>query len=519
MDAKSLLEASNVNSAMRTGLSQKQQMLQKLSPQQIQLKKLLQIPTANLEQRIKEELEANPALDEGNDEVRDEFADNQTDERLGEAEDSQDEAYELDDYLNDYIEDDPSSYKLRANNYSADEEDNHVPIAVEQSFHEYLEQQLGLLELTDEKEEAIAHQIIGSIDEDGYLRRDPISIVDDLMFSQNIFASEEEVKRVLQRIQQLDPPGTAARDLQECLLLQLEAKLEQDEEEADEDDQQALRVAHKMLSKYFDGFSKKHYEKLQRQLGIDTDELRAAMDEILKLNPKPASAYSSASSDRAVQYIVPDFIIENQDGELVLTLNQRNAPELHISDHFRHMLQDYGHEKAKGKLSRSQKDAFRFVRQKVESARWFIDAIRQRYETMYKTMYAILQYQYDYFLTGDQKKIRPMILQDVADITGLDVSTVSRVANSKYVQTEFGTRRLKDFFSESMQTNEGEEVSTLQVKKILSEIVAKENKRKPLSDEKLKNLLREEGYKIARRTVAKYREQLGIPKASLRKEL
>jgi len=502
---------------MRTGLSQKQQMLQKLSPQQIQLMKLLQVPTANLEQRIKEEMEANPALDEGNDDIRDEFSENQSEEQVGEGDDSQEEAYELDDYLNDYIEDDPSSYKLRANNYSADEEETNIPIAVEQSFHEYLEQQLGLIELANDKEKAIAEQIIGSIDEDGYLRRDPLSIVDDLMFSQNVFASEEEVLRVLKQIQQLDPPGTAARDLQECLLLQIEAKLDQVDEE--EEDEHALCVAHKMLSKYFDGFSKKHYEKLQRQLGIDTEELRDAMDEILKLNPKPASGYSRTINDRVVQYIVPDFIIENQNGELALTLNQRNAPELHISDHFRHMLQDYGHEKAKGKLSRSQKDALRFVKQKVESARWFIDAIRQRYETLYKTMYAILQYQYDFFLTGDQKKIRPMILQDIADITGLDVSTVSRVANSKYVQTEFGTRRLKDFFSESMQTSEGEEVSTLQVKNILSEIVAAENKRKPLSDEKLKNLLREKGYKIARRTVAKYREQLNIPKASLRKEL
>lgn len=499
---------------MKTGISQRQQMLQKLSPQQIQLMKLLQIPTANLEQRIKEEIEANPALDEGNQQDgQQEIADQQTDEGSVERE----ETYELDDYLNEYMEDDPSSYKLRTNNYSTDEEETQVPIAVQQSFHEYLEQQLGLVELSGEKEEAIAQQIIGSIDEDGYLRRDPIAIVDDLMFSRNIFATEEEVSQVLTRIQQMDPPGTAARNLQECLLLQIQAKL--DQENLESEDHEVLTIAYRMIDRYFEGFSKKHYDKLQRQLSIDEETLRSAMDEILKLNPKPASGYASNVGDRAVQYVTPDFIIEHEDGELTLHLNQQNAPELHISDQFRHMLQDYGHEKARGKLSRSQKEAFRFVKQKVESARWFIDAIRQRYETMYKTMYAILQYQYDYFLTGDQKKLRPMILQDVADITGLDVSTVSRVARSKYVQTEFGTQRLKDFFSEAMQTNEGEEVSTLQVKKILSEIIAEENKRKPLSDEKLKNLLREKGYKIARRTVAKYREQLNIPKASLRKEL
>ena len=500
---------------MKTGLSQRQQMLQKLSPQQIQLMKLLQVPTVSLEQRIKEELEAIPGLDEGDQDTSiDEFSDTEVE---SENDDYQEETYELDDYLTEYIEDDPSSYKLRANNYSTDEEEAVIPIAVQLSFHEYLEQQLGLIKLQSEKEEAIALQIIGSIDEDGYLRRDPISIVDDLMFARNIFASEEEVSDLLKKIQELDPPGTAARNLQECLLIQLNQRLEQ--KDIDDDENEALHVAHKMISKYFDGFSKKHYEKLQRQLGITEESLRVAMDEILKLNPKPASGYSNQSSNRMTQYVVPDFIIENQDGELVLRLNQRNAPELHISDHFRHMLQDYSNEKAQGKLSRSQKDAFRFVKQKVESARWFIDAIKQRYETMYRTMYSILQFQYDFFQTGDQKRLRPMILQDIADITGLDVSTVSRVANSKYVQTEFGTSRLKDFFSESMQTSEGEEVSTLEVKKILSEVIAEENKRKPLSDEKLKDILREKGYQIARRTVAKYREQLSIPKASLRKEL
>lgn len=495
---------------LKQSLSQK--MLQKLSPQQIQLMKLLQVPTANLEQRIKEELEANPALDEG------EPADlNSTAEDRFEQEESRDnneDAFELDDYLKEYIEDDPSMYKLRSNNYSADEEDKNIPIAVENSFHEYLEQQLGLLELKDEREEDIARQIIGSIDDDGYLRREAISIIDDLMFSQNIFASEEEIIAVLGRIQRFDPPGVGARDLQECLLLQLEGKIDASESNHLE----SLKLAYKILEKYFEEFSKKHYEKLVRALNISEDDLKDAINEILKLNPKPASGYS-ANTRRAAQYVVPDFIIHNRDGELELTLNSRNAPDLRINDQYRDMLRSYKHN-AKGKrIDKKDREAVLFIKQKIDSAKWFIDAIKQRQQTMYKTMYAIMQLQYDFFLTGDQKKLRPMILKDIADITGLDISTVSRVANSKFVQTEFGTKRLKEFFSESMQTETGEEVSTLEVKKILGEVVAAENKRKPLSDEKLKNILRDKGYNIARRTVAKYREQLNIPVARLRKEL
>ncbi|MEO0340897.1 MAG: RNA polymerase factor sigma-54, partial [Bacteroidota bacterium] len=319
-------------------------------------------------------------------------------------------------------------------------------------------------------------------------------------------------------IQTFDPPGIGARDLQECLLIQLRQKLD-NWNEFEESEPKSIKVAIKIISRYFDAFSKKHFDKLIRQLDISEAGLKAAMDVILTLNPKPASGYSSGNASRINQYIIPDFIIENKDDELVLRLNARNAPELSISDHFREMLQSQNKRKAKSSLNKQQKEALQFAKQKVESARWFIDAIKQRHETLYKSMYAILQYQYDYFQTGDERRIRPMILQDIADITGLDVSTVSRVANSKFVQTEYGTRSLKSFFSESLQNAEGEEVSTLEVKNILAEIISNENKRKPLSDQKLMGLLKEKGYNVARRTIAKYRDQLNIPKASLRKEL
>ena len=511
---------------LKQNLSQK--MLQKLSPQQIQLMKLLQIPTATLDQRIKEELEANPALDEGED-IEDHDIDDSREEvgyKEKEAakkekeeveEPTREEEFELDDYLNEYIEDDPSSYKLRTNNFSTDEEDKSIPIPVESTFHEYLEQQLGLLDMLDERSVKIAQQIIGSIDDDGYLRREPFAIVDDLVFSQNISTDEKEIEGILERIQRFDPPGVGARDLRECLLLQLENKTEAIEN-YEPDDRRALSLAVRIIDEYFDEFSKKHYQKLQRFLNISEAQLKAAIEEVLKLNPKPASGHVGSGS-RTVHYIVPDFIIVNRDGELELTLNSRNAPDLRINDHYKDMLKSYK-ASSKGKRSdKRQKEAVMFIKQKIDSAKWFIDAIRQRQQTMYKTMYSIMQYQYDYFLSGDQKKLRPMILKDIADITGLDISTVSRVANSKFVQTEFGTKRLKDFFSESLQTSSGEEVSTLEVKKILTDIIEDENKRRPLSDEKLKNILRDKGYNIARRTVAKYREQLNIPVARLRKEL
>jgi RNA polymerase sigma-54 factor len=489
-----------------------QKMLQKLSPQQIQLMKLLQVPTVNLEQRIKEELEANPALEEGLKQT-DEVADD-----LGErSEDSGEETFELDDYLQDYIDDDPSSYKLRADNYSSNEDEKQVPMATQSTFHDYLEEQLGLLRFKSEEEKIIARQIIGSIDEDGYLRRSTAAILDDLMFAQNIFAKEETVKGILAKIQRFEPPGIGAYDLQECLLLQLEFKLE-DTTELEDEDIINLKRARLILRKYFDAFTKKHYDKLQKQLDISAEELKAAIGEIIKLNPKPASGYTVAN-ERTAQYVTPDFFIYYRDGDLELELNSRNAPDLRVSDQYREMLRSYRNKSRAGKPNREQKEAVVFIKQKIDSAKWFIDAILQRQETMYNTMYTIMQYQYDFFLTGDLKRLRPMILKDIADITGLDISTISRVANSKFVQTEFGTFRLKEFFSESMSTTDGEDVSTTEVKDVLKDVMEAEDKTKPLSDEKLMEILREKGYDIARRTVAKYREQLGVPVARLRREL
>lgn len=506
---------------LRQTLSQK--MLQKLSPQQIQLMKLLQVPTVALEQRIKEELEANPALDEGPEEEENSDFDQLEDNSLSSTDDQseddyQEDAHDFDEYINEYIEDDPSSYKLRSDNNYVEEDEKTIPIPVEDSFHDYLEQQLGMLALRDEKEGIIAQQIIGSIDDDGYLRREPIAILDDLMFSQNVFAEEEEILATLAKIQRFDPPGIGARDLQECLKIQLQLKLER-EDLLDDEQIKWLKYSIRIITKYFDEFTKKHYDKLIRQLNVTERQLKYAIDEILKCNPKPASGYTSGSGRSNSQYIVPDFIIVNRDGELDLSLNSKNAPDLRVNDQYRDMLKAYKVNTKGRRANRKEKEAVMFIKQKIDSARWFIDAIRQRQQTMYNTMYAIMQYQYDFFLSGDQKKLRPMILKDIADITGLDISTVSRVANSKFVQTEFGTKRLKDFFSESLSTTEGEEVSTLEVKKILREVIDAENKRKPLSDEKLKNILQEKSYNIARRTVAKYREQLGIPVARLRKEL
>ncbi len=506
---------------LRQGLSQK--LSAKLSPQQIQLMKLLQIPTATLDQRIKEELEANPALDEGEEETDESFEAKRSDDENGaedtekkEAEESS-EDFELDEYINEYIEDDPSSYKLKANHYSADDEDKTMPVVVTYTFHEYLEEQLGLLDL-DPKMETIGKQIIGSINEDGYLTRDTLSLIDDLVFSHNVTATADEINDLIKRIQKFDPPGVGAKNLQECLELQLQYKLDNRKELKLEDDVPSIKLAIKVIQDYFNEFSKKHYQKLQRQLGITEDQLKEANNEILKLNPKPASGHSGGSSSSS-QYIIPDFIIVNREGELDLSLNNRNAPDLRINDTYKDMLKSYK-DKSKGKrVDKRQKEAVMFIKQKIDSAKWFIDAIVQRQQTMYMTMYSIMRYQKDYLLTGDQKKLKPMILKDIADVTGLDISTVSRVANSKFVQTEFGTKRLKDFFSESLQTKDGEEVSTLEVKKILTDIIEAENKKKPYSDEKLKNILREKGYNIARRTVAKYREQLNVPVARLRKEI
>ena len=497
---------SNLSKMAKQYLGHRQLQTQKLSPQQIQLMKLLQIPTATLDQRVQEELEANPALEEGEntDEVRDIDAQEKEEEA---PKDEMDTAF--DEYLQDYIDDDTPSYKLSSNNYSADNEDKAIPIPTSETFHENLKRQLGLAKIKDERLVKVALQIIGSIDEDGYLRRDSYSITNDLAFSQNISCEEEEVDALIKRIQKFEPAGIAARDLQECLIIQLDRKL------ATREDDPILLKAKRIITKYFSEFSKKHYTKLQRSLKVDESELKEIIGEIVKLNPKPAGSFSTTKEK--ILYIIPDFIVKNVDGELDLSLNSRNAPELKISHHYRDMLSDY--KKTKASKSKKEKEAIMFIKQKIDGAKWFIDAIRQRQDTMYRSMYSIMQYQYDFFLTGDEKEMRPMILKDIADITGLDISTISRVANSKYVQTEFGTKRLKEFFSESIQTVTGEEVSTLEVKKILSELVDEESKKKPLSDEKLKDALQKKGYNIARRTVAKYREQLSIPVARLRKEL
>ncbi len=528
-------------------ITQKQQI--KLSPQQIQLMKLLQIPTSELDQRIQEELEANPALEREDDDLNLEaempaedanYSDEETEsdaeamdssmddiERESSDEYADEDAEPLnhedsgidDDFVRDFIEDDPGTYATRGEDHSRSEEEKTVPIKFEKTFHEYLEEQLGLQNLESERERIIALQIIGSIDDDGYLRRDLNAMVNDLLFSQNLRTNYEELERLLYMIQQFDPPGIGARDLRECLLIQLKHKLNTELNTLLPEEKHAIQLAIKVLECYFEEFSKKHYAKLARHLGIEESELKLVIAEILKLNPKPASGFASRG-EIVHNYIVPDFIVTNRDGELELSLNARNAPELRVSDHYREMLQSYYHNGKNGRhLSPKDKEALLFIKQKIDSARWFIDAIKQRQQTMMLTMSAILHHQRDYFLTGDEKRIRPMILKDIADATGLDISTVSRVANSKYVQTEFGTKRLKDFFSESLQTQEGDEVSTLEVKKILTELIAGENKHRPLSDEKLKNILQSKGYNIARRTVAKYREQIGIPVARLRKQL
>lgn len=485
--------------------TQQQKMLQKLSPQQIQLVKLLQIPTASLEERVKEEMEENPALEYGDSGTEEDVLNPAESEQPKEenAEESSDEMDNIDlsDYLSD--EDDIADYKMRDNNYPDSEENHTVPIRVESTFHDHLTNQLSMLQL-DEKGQQVAYQVIGSIDDDGYLRRDPASIANDLAFSQNISVSDEEIETIVRKIQEFDPPGVAASNLQECLLIQLKKK----EEEA------STKHAIQILERYFDEFTKKHFEKIKKSMNLTDEDLKSAIDEIIRLNPKPGGNFGGVSKGQS--YIVPDFFIYNNNGVLELTLNSRNAPDLHISGNYRDMLRDY--EKG-AKKDKQQKEAVLFIKQKIDAAKWFIDAIKQRQHTLLSTMETIMRYQEEFFLTGDETTLRPMILKDIADRTGLDISTVSRVANSKYVQTEFGPYKLKYFFSESLSTESGEEVSTREVKKILQDIIDAENKRKPLSDESLTKMLQEKGYNIARRTVAKYREQLNIPVARLRKEL
>ncbi len=486
--------------------TQQQKMLQKLSPQQIQLMKLLQVPTANLEERIKEEIEENPALDYGEDEEENDNFSLEDEEDYGS--DKEDVSHDEEDIdLSEYLGDDGDipDYQLKGESYSGGEEDNQtIPVRVERSFHEYLKTQLSMLHLTD-REKKIANQIIGSLDEAGYLRRSPESIADDMAFSENLILEPKEIEGVIKKIQNFDPAGIGASDLQECLLLQLNRK--------DPDDPD-VQVAQNILEEYFEEFSKKHYQKICRSLDITEEQLRDAIGEITKLNPRPGGNYGSVN--KAESYVVPDFFIKSNNGELELSLNSKNAPDLHISHSYKEMLMAYDESK---KNDKRQKEAVMFIKQKIDSAKWFIDAIKQRQHTLLSTMETIMNYQEEFFITNDETTLKPMILKDIADRTGLDISTISRVANSKYVQTEFGIYKLKYFFSESLSTNSGEEVSTREVKRILQNIIEEEDKKKPLSDEKLTKKLHEKGYNIARRTVAKYREQLDIPVARLRKEI
>ena len=480
-----------------------QKLLQKLSPQQIQFIKLLQVPTVSLDARIKEELEENPALEDGSltnmTEPTEEYPDKDPEEDFSMEDGGVDEEFSVDEYIQ---EDD---YRDYGGGYDQDDDEGkkEMPIAIQNSFFENLQDQLDLLALSD-RDYLIGQQIIGSLDDDGYLRRPVLSLIDDMAFSQNLLTEEQEVEEILKLVQGFDPPGIGARNLQECLAIQLKKK---------DQNNPMVQQATMVVDNFLDEFTKKHYEKIEKQLGVDSGELREIVGEILKLNPKPGD--SGAVAGKQLQ-IIPDFHISNNDGVLHLTLNGRNAPELRVSRSYQEMFQHY--EKAE-KADKKMREAVQFVKQKLDSAKWFIDAIKQRQQTLLKTMNAIMEYQYDYFLTGDDRMLRPMILKDIADRIEMDISTVSRVANSKYVQTEFGTFLLKSFFSEAIQTESGEEVSNKEVKKILEECIANEDKRKPLADEKLTEILKEKGYSIARRTVAKYREAMNIPVARLRKEL
>jgi RNA polymerase sigma-54 factor len=479
-----------------------QKLLQKLSPQQIQMIKLLEVPTLQIEQRIKKELEENPALEEGPDE--DEAPATQEDDDFSEDDNDRDQdEFTLDDYIDD---DDIPEYRLQAKNYSKDDEKrSEIPFSAGSSFQEYLESQLSLRNLND-KQKILGQYILGNIDEDGYLRRELTNIVDDLAFLQNVETTEEELEEVLMVIQDLEPAGVGARDLRECLLLQLDKK---------DSSLPSLKLAHKIIESYFDEFTKRHYDKIINRLGITEEDLKTAIEEILKLNPKPGGVYNDPYN-KTSQPIIPDFILELSEDGFDLHLNSRNLPELRLSSSYSQMLQSYSRDKGQKK---DMKDALTFVKQKIDSARWFIDAIKQRQNTLLLTMNAILEYQKEYFVDGDETKLKPMILKDVAEMTGLDISTVSRVANSKFIQTHFGIFPLKYFFSEGLQTDSGEEVSTREIKRILQDCIGSEEKRRPLTDERLTEILQEKGYQIARRTVAKYREQLNIPVARLRKEI
>lgn len=473
---------------------------QKLSPQQIQLMKLIQLPTQAFEQRLKQELEENPALESGKEKSEDidDTFDNTDD--FNDTESISAEDINVDEYLSD---DEIPDYRMQANNYSVDDEDKSIPYASGTSFTQHLLNQLNTFRLNDE-EEQIASFLVGSVDESGYIRRSLEDIMDDLAFTQNVYTTEDKIESVLTIVQQLDPAGVGARDLQECLSLQLKRKTKTP----------SLELAQNIIDTAFEQFTKKHYKKLLSKFDVSEIQLKDAILEIERLNPKPGGSFSG--NTRIIEHVVPDFTIKIVDGELELTLNGRNAPELHVSREYNNMLKGYKESKDK---SKSQKDAILFIKQKLDAAKWFIEAIKQRQQTLFVTMSAIMHYQKEYFLTGDERKLKPMILKDIADEIDMDVSTVSRVANSKYVDTPYGTKLIKEFFSESMKNIQGEDVSTREIKKILETVIEEEDKRKPLTDEKLAALLKEKGYPIARRTVAKYREQLDIPVARLRKQI
>ena len=469
---------------------------QKLSPQQIQLMKMIQLSTLELEQKIETEMGENPALESGIEQSNTDPLDSDYDE----SEKIETDEIEIDQYLSD---DEIPSYKLYANNYSSDDDNNTIPVTGGISLHQHLSLQMGNLILS-ETEMEIAEFIIGSIDESGYLRRNNEELLDDLAFTQSLIVTETQIEKTIKAVQALDPPGIGARSLKECLQLQLEKKKK---------DRPEVGHALEIISNHFEHFSHKHYSKLQERLGINKEELKTALELISKLNPKPGGALSSNNQNNQ---IVPDFILTIDEGELNVQLNHRNAPQLKVSNTYKEMLTGYSESEKK---TSSQQEAVQFIKQKLDAAQWFIDAIKQRHQTLTLTINAILDHQKEYFLTGDEKKLRPMILKDIADRVSMDISTISRVANSKYIDTPYGTKLLKTFFSEGLKNEEGEDVSSIEIKKILEQLISEESKNKPLTDQTLSVLMKEKGYLVARRTIAKYREQLDIPVARMRKEL
>ena len=470
---------------------------QKLSPQQIQLMKLIELPLQELEDRLSREIEENPALETGKENEEDLY-DNESDYEQETKNDDSD--LNVEDYLSD---DDVPDYKLKTNNYSDDDEEKSLPFVSGISFNEFLKKQLTPFNL-NEDDSKIAEFLVGSVDQSGYIRTDLIDIVDDLAFTMGIYTDIDSVTKILNKIHLLDPPGVGARDLKECLILQLKRKKESS----------SATNAVNILTNHFDLFIKKHYKKIIHKLSISEDELREAIKQIEKLNPKPGSAFSEPTKINST--IIPDFKIEIIDNKLSLNLNSRNAPELFVSNEYKNMLSGYQENK---NISKSQKQAVTFIKQKLDSAKWFIDAINQRNQTLLITMKTIMEFQNKYFLSGDESNLKPMILKDIAEKIGMDISTISRVANSKYVDTPYGIKLIKSFFSEGITNDKGVEVSTIEIKKELQSIINNENKSKPLTDDELTKRINKKGYPIARRTVAKYREMIGAPVARLRKKL